>query len=66
MSVMSYIINNIGLRMTAAGFIGRDFGECALSNVGVFGMKKGFVPLSASLGIGLAIAMGKKFKKACV
>ena len=52
--------------MTAAGFIGRDFGECALSNVGVFGMKKGFVPLSASLGIGLAIAMGKKFKKACI
>ena len=47
-------------------FKGRDFGQCAFSNVGVFGMKKGFAPLCIASGGCLFIAMGKAFKKPVV
>ena len=40
------------------GFKGGDFGTCIVSNVGVFGMKKGFAPLIPISYIGLGIAMG--------
>ena len=65
MYVMCYVINNLGLPIRSYGFKGRDFGQCVLSNVGVFGMKKGFAPMSHASGTAIQIAMGKSFKKAC-
>ena len=66
MYVMAYVINNIGWGVKPFGFKGRDFGQCTLTNVGVFGMKKGFAPLTHAGGTCIIIAMGKAFKKACV
>lgn len=66
MYVMSYVIHNMGWPLKPFGFKGRDMGQCALSNVGVFGMKKGFAPLCHISGACIIVAMGRAYRKPCV
>lgn len=48
------------------GFKSRDFGNVVMSNVGVFGMKRGFSPLVEITGCSILVAMGKVEKRAVV
>ena len=58
MFTIGYIVNNLRVAIPSLGFKGRDFGTIIISNVGVFGMKKGFAPLVGLSGVGMFIAMG--------
>lgn len=61
-----YLLHNMGWPIRSFKLKGRHLGSCALSNVGVFGMKKGFAPLCHISGASIIIAMGKVFKRVCV
>ena len=52
-------MNNLRMSLKFFGFKSGDFGTCIVSNVGVFGMKKGFPPLLPFAGVGMDIVMGK-------
>ena len=53
MLIIGYVVNNLRVAIPSLGFKGRDFGTVLISNVGVFGMKKGFAPLIGLSGIGM-------------
>ena len=57
--VIGYIVNNLRMSLQYFGFKGGDFGTCIVSNVGVFGIKKGIPPLLPFAGVGMDIVMGK-------
>ncbi len=63
--VTMYMVNNMGLPISSMHIKGRDFGIGAISNVGVFGMKKGFAPMCHQAGAAIIVAMGQVHKKVC-
>lgn len=62
----TYVLNNLGWSMGFLKLKGRDMGQCAFHNVGLFGMKKGFAAMIHSTGTNIIIGMGKAEKRACV
>ena len=64
--VAGYIINQLNTHIDFLGFKARGFGNALVSNVGVFGFKRGFPPLIEQTGCSVLIAMGKVEKRAVV
>lgn len=64
--IASYVVNQLNTAIDFLGFKARDFGNALVSNVGVFGFKRGFPPLIEQSGCSLLIAMGKVEKRAVV